>query len=363
MNKTLKVVIWVVVIALVIWGIVAISNNNSPEISSDEPIKIGAVLSLTGPAAQDGESIRNGIELAKKDLAKDGIEVEIVYQDDKTEPADTVSAINVISSQNVEAIIGPTWSHLADAGIPVADNLGLVTVMPANTSEYVNAESPYAFFTSLRIDQFVPELTKWLEQSGTQRIAVVRGQDAWYEVVELAVEKAVEAAGVEVVFSEKVPFGVDSATMATVVTKLKATGADLVFAELGDQQAVVNLFRKLQEQDYITDVMSVSTTVGLVISEGNVQIPDGSNVYVLAPKSSEVFADKYQEEYGITPPPYADRSYDSLMLLVKGIIEKGEMSLVDYLREESSYEGFVGKYDFDENGDIAGGEWVIETLK
>jgi ABC-type branched-subunit amino acid transport system substrate-binding protein len=223
--------------------------------------------------------------------------------------------------------------------------------------------SPYAFFTSLRINQFVPELTEWLEQSGTQRIAVVRGQDAWYEVVESAVAEAAEAAGVEIVFSEKVPYGVDSATMATVVTKLKTTGADLVFAELGEQQAVVNLFRKLQEQDYVTDVMSVSTTVSLVVKEGNVRIPDGSNVYLLAPKSSEVFAEKYQEEYGTTPPPYADRSYDSLMLLVDGIQKKGDMPLHDYLREESGYEGFVGNYDFDENGDITGGEWVIETLK
>lgn len=51
-------------------------------LSTSETIKIGAVLSLSGAAAQDGENIQKGMELAKADLAGKGIDVEIFYQDD-----------------------------------------------------------------------------------------------------------------------------------------------------------------------------------------------------------------------------------------------------------------------------------------
>ncbi len=104
-----QIYIAVAVVAVVALAIVATKHQTGPT----EAIRIGAVLGLTGDAAQDGLSIKRGIELAKADLAKEGIVVEIEYQDDKTDPKQTVSALQYLLSTNrPQAIIGPTWSFL-----------------------------------------------------------------------------------------------------------------------------------------------------------------------------------------------------------------------------------------------------------
>ena len=69
-------------------------------------IKIGAILPLTGPAAQYGKMLKNGMELAKEEInansGVDGKQIEIIYEDDQSQAAAGVSAINKLKSQVTE---------------------------------------------------------------------------------------------------------------------------------------------------------------------------------------------------------------------------------------------------------------------
>lgn len=336
------------------------ANKASKEVAA-ESIKIGGVLSLTGPASQDGESIQKGMELAKADLKEKGIDIELVYQDDKTEAKDTVSAINAISTQGVDAIIGPTWSFLGDAGVPVADRLGLVTLMPANTSEYVSARSPYAFFTSSRVDQLIPTLTQWFKDNNKKKIVVVYSQAAWGETVSKAVQASAKEAGATIVFTESVPYGSEVDALPTILAKIKPLQADLLFFEIDDTKGIATLFKRAQELGITTDIMSVTTSLSRVLTDGASQ-PKNS-LYVISPFLSNEFKTKFFQYYGENPGAYADRAYDSVMLLADAFEKKEKTPLAEYLRTKSDYTGYAGTYKFDSNGDILGGEWVVEKLK
>ena len=363
MNKK---ILWAILVIVVI-GIIYISFRNSPIDKSsgdNQGIKIGAVLSLSGPAVQDGESIKNGIELAKSDLKKKGINVEIIYQDDQTDGKNTVSAINMLSGQGVQAIIGPTWSFLGDAGVPVVDKLKLVSIMPANTSEYVNAKSPYAFYTTTKVSQLVTTLADWLKKNNKKSIAMISNQGAWYSTVEKAVKEAANLADAKIVFNESIVFGQEATSLPTVLAKMKNAKADILFTEIDSDAGVAVMFKKISELQMTGDVMSISTSIGRVVRSN----PDGLNfgnnkVYVLAPVTSNEFISKYEAFYGQKPSAYADTAYDSLMLLVDAIQNKGETDLAYYLRNVTDYQGFAHKYQFDLNGDIVGGNWVVNTIK
>ncbi len=362
MNKTSKIIAGVIVVILIIWAIAAgVSKNSQPQ--AVETIKIGAVLSLSGIASSDGESIKNGLELARTDLKARGIDVDIAYQDDKTEPKDTVSAMNALGALNVEAVIGPTWSYLADSGVPVGDRSKMVMIMPANTSEYVNARSPYAFFTTNKVERLSQPLTEWLKQSGKKRIAIIRNQGAWYEVVEKAVLAAAKEAGVEVVFNENMQFGTAQSVMATILTKMKAKNPDIIFTEIDDEQGITIFFNRSQQLKIDADLMSVTTALGRIVASGSIILNPGNELFLIAPKTSDSFNEKYKATYGTNAKPYADRSYDSLMLLVDAIQNRGDMALNEYLRTRANYKGFIGTYKFDANGDISEGEWVVTKLK
>lgn len=358
MKKIISAIVAIIVIVLIVFAVKSNTSNTTP----NQPIKIGGVLSLSGSAASDGESIQKGMELAKIDLKKQGIDIELIYQDDKTEPKGTVNAINAIVMQGVEAIIGPTWSYLADAGIPVSDRLKLVSLMPANTSEYVSARSQYAFFTTSKVERLVPTLTKWLTDNNKKSIALVRNQGAWYDTVAKAVQSAAKEAGAKIVFEESVPFGSEVDTIPTIIAKLKQLKIDLLFFEMDSEKGIAIVLKKAQEQGISADMISVTTALGRVLGS-DVSISKLNNkFYIIAPQTSQEFKNKFTDFYGKKPGPYADRAYDSVMVLVEAIKNKGTTSLSDYLKTKIDYQGYAGNYKFDEVGDITGGDWTIESL-
>jgi ABC-type branched-subunit amino acid transport system substrate-binding protein len=123
------------------------------------------------------------------------------------------------------------------------------------------------------------------------------------------------------------------------------------------------MLKKIQEQNISTPIMSVTTSIARVIADEKVDVSKISKLYVISPESSKEFEDKFRDFYKVAPGAYADRAYDTLMLLVDAIQNKGAMELKDYLRNETNYKGFLGQYNFDENGDIQGGNWIVRTTK
>ena len=74
-----------------LWTICCASLAAAPGANSAEPIKIGAVLPFSGGVELYGRQAKLGLDLAAKDInAAGGIlgrPVEVVYADDKTDPA------------------------------------------------------------------------------------------------------------------------------------------------------------------------------------------------------------------------------------------------------------------------------------
>lgn len=350
-------------IAVVIIGIIGFAYTKAKPDQNIPAIKIGAVLSLSGDAVADGESIKNGLELAREDLKKKGIRVDIIYQDDRTDPKNTVTAINVLSAQGVEALVGPTWSYLASAGVPVSDSFKMVNIQPANTSEFVSTNgSPYTFFASQKVARLVPPLTKWMKENDIKRVALITSDGAWYDTVGKAVREAAAASGAEIVMSDKVPFGVDGPTMANIVTKVKASSPDLLFAEIDDMGGILAMFKKSNELKLQAPVMSVTSSIERIFKE-NSDLKFSNGVYIIAPVSSKEFQAKFKSAYNKEATVYADRAYDSLMIIADAIRNKGDMTLENYMHQRTNYKGFMGQYKFDERGDITGGEWVVNSLR
>jgi len=95
MNRKL---IWLVVIIIILVAGYFIFFNKKP--ASGETVRIGIIVTGTGPGAYQGEQALRGLELAKEEINKSGginsKPVELIIEDSKTEPAAAVSAMNKI---------------------------------------------------------------------------------------------------------------------------------------------------------------------------------------------------------------------------------------------------------------------------
>src|SRR5256714_14815548 len=79
-------------------------------------VKLGFVNSITGPEAPIGENLSNGVTLAIEDLKKEGIDVDLIKEDDTGKPEKSMAAFEKLAtSDNVAGVVGPYSSKCAAA--------------------------------------------------------------------------------------------------------------------------------------------------------------------------------------------------------------------------------------------------------
>src|SRR5690349_13944734 len=98
------------------WLICCAAIAHSSGANSADPIKVGAVLPFSGGVEWYGRQAKLGLDLAAKDInAAGGIlgrPVEVVYADDKTDPAvATDGTRRLIERDGVVALVGPITSR------------------------------------------------------------------------------------------------------------------------------------------------------------------------------------------------------------------------------------------------------------
>src|SRR5512136_448700 len=91
-----------------------------------EPIRIGAIFSVTGPASFLGEPERNTAKMLEEDLnAAGGLlgrKVEIIVYDDESDATKAVTAVDrLLKRDRVVAIVGPSTSGSTLTVVPKAE--------------------------------------------------------------------------------------------------------------------------------------------------------------------------------------------------------------------------------------------------
>jgi branched-chain amino acid transport system substrate-binding protein len=143
-----------------------------------DPVRIAAILPLSGTAELVGSKQRLGIEIARDQINSQGgilgRPLEIVFRDDKGDPNQTIAAAREVTSQGVNLIIGPSLTALNVALIAVIQSLDAVMMTPSSpfdglTHELFNknffrlADSNFARNRALAraMAQNFPEVTVW----------------------------------------------------------------------------------------------------------------------------------------------------------------------------------------------------------
>lgn len=351
-----------VVVLIIIAVLIGTQSNKKPV--SNETIKIGAVLSLTGYASADGEALKQGIDFAKENLAKKGVVVDVVYQDDKTESKDTIAALNMLAGQNVQAVIGPTWSFLGDAALPVLERLQLAAIMPVTTTEVVEGTSNYLFHGAIKNELMEPEFAKFLKEKSAKKVAFIGNNDAWAKSIAAPAAAAVASVDAKIVVMEELPFGSEAEAMPGILAKIKQENPDVIIFTIFDDLAIAKLISGARQQGIMIPIVGTDTSLRRVINTSILTNTSLENLYDVTPKTSGEFEQDFEERYGSKPKTFADRGYDSLMILVDAIEnKKSDQTIEEYLHTKTNYKGYAATYSFDENGDVKGGAWQLLPIK
>ena len=309
-------------------------GGGETEKGSSDTIKIGGIGPVTGDAAIYGEAVKNGAELAVKEINEaggiNGAQIEFNFQDDEADAEKAVNAYNTLKDWGMQALLGTVTSApcVAVGEVAQADNMFLLT--PSGTAvECVQYDN--AFRVCFSDPMQGAESAKYIadNQLATKIAVIYNSSDVYSTGIYQAFAKEAETEGLEIVAAEA--FTAESKTDFSVqLQKAKDAGAELVFlpfyysegALVLQQAAGINyspIFFGCDGMDGILDVEGFDADLA-------------NNLMFLSPftptstdEAIQKFVTDYKEAYGGTPNQFAADAYDGVYAM-KAAMEKAEVT-------------------------------------
>ena len=309
-------------------------GGGETEKGSSDTIKIGGIGPVTGDAAIYGEAVKNGAELAVKEINEaggiNGAQIEFNFQDDEADAEKAVNAYNTLKDWGMQALLGTVTSApcVAVGEVAQADNMFLLT--PSGTAvECVQYDN--AFRVCFSDPMQGAESAKYIadNQLATKIAVIYNSSDVYSTGIYQAFAKEAETEGLEIVAAEA--FTAESKTDFSVqLQKAKDAGAELVFLPFYYSEAALVL-QQAAGINYSPIFFGCDGMDGILDVEG-FDADLANNLMFLSPftptstdEAIQKFVTDYKEAYGGTPNQFAADAYDGVYAM-KAAMEKAEVT-------------------------------------
>lgn len=309
-------------------------GGGETEKGSSDTIKIGGIGPVTGDAAIYGEAVKNGAELAVKEINEaggiNGAQIEFNFQDDEADAEKAVNAYNTLKDWGMQALLGTVTSSpcVAVGEVAQADNMFLLT--PSGTAvECVQYDN--AFRVCFSDPMQGAESAKYIadNQLATKIAVIYNSSDVYSTGIYQAFAKEAETEGLEIVAAEA--FTAESKTDFSVqLQKAKDAGAELVFLPFYYSEAALVL-QQAAGINYSPIFFGCDGMDGILDVEG-FDADLANNLMFLSPftptstdEAIQKFVTDYKEAYGGTPNQFAADAYDGVYAM-KAAMEKAEVT-------------------------------------
>ena len=366
------------------------TQAEKPETSTAEPIKIGAIVSLTGTYAGLGEPEKNTIEMEVKRINEaggiNGRLVEVIIEDDATDEAKAVAAASkLIEQDQVVAIIGATGSGQSMAIRSEIDRAGIPQVSMAGATAITAQFDPLVFQTPWSNMIVVPFTLEYMKTQGIESIGLISDSGGFGKDGRDVVLAESEKAGIKVVSDQT--FNPGDADMSAQLTKIKSAKPDAVLViSAGKEASTIATNAKAlgleaplfgthgnARREFIDGAGEAAE--GFRFAAGKILVPEaygeGSEAYQVATD----FISRYEAAFGAAPSTFAGHAYDALYLIVRAAERvEGDITpqaLRDAIEQTSGFVGIGGTFTFsatDHNGmkaadltmyEVSGGNWSV----
>ena len=339
---------------------------------AEDNLKVGIIATLSGPPAVLGQQLRNGFQLAVKDLGGKlgGREAEIFVADDELKPDVAVSKVKaLVERDKVDFVVGPVFSNILAAILKPVTEGGAFMISPnAGTSSFAGKDcNPNLFVVSYQNDQNAEAMGKYAQDSGLKKVFLMApnyqaGKD------EIAGFKRYYKGEV----ADEVYVPLNQLDYAAELSKIAAAQPDAIFVFLPGGMGVnfVKQFRQAGLADKVKFLSAFTVDEGTLPAQQDAALGflGGSN---WAPNmdnpQSKAFVAAYEKEYGAVPATYAFQAYDAMKLLDSALKQtKGDTSNKDALRAalaKADFKSVRGDFKFNTNHYPVQDFYVVKVAK
>lgn len=317
------------------------AEDTTEGVSDGSKFYIGGIGPITGGAAVYGLHVKNGAELAVKEINEaggiNGILIEFKFEDDEHDPEKAVNAYNTLKDWGMQLLMGTVTSGPCVAVAEETKNDNMYQLTPSGSApdavQYDNA-----FQVCFTDPNQGMASAKYIAEKGlASKVAVIYDSSDVYSsgIYERFAAEA-KNQNLEIVAAEA--FTSDSKSDFSVqLQKAKDSGAELVFLPIYYQEATL-ILTQAAALGYDPLFFGCDGLDGILGVE-NFDTALAEDVMLLTPFAADAqdektqnFVSEFNAAYGETPNQFAADAYDAIYI-IKAAIEKSgatpDMSVSD----------------------------------
>jgi branched-chain amino acid transport system substrate-binding protein len=336
-----------------------------PAADAAEAIRIGMIVSATGPASFLGEPQKNTAKMLEEDLNKAGgllgRKVEIIVYDDETDATKAVTAVDrLLKRDRVVAIACPSTSGNTLAIIPKMEEAKIPLVSCAAARRIVEPVRPWILKVAASDILAVRKIFSHLKAQGLGRVAMLTASDAYGAGGREDMKELAPHMGMTLVADEV--YGPKDTDMTAQLTKIKGMDAQAlivwgtnpgpaVIARNRVQLGVRNplyMSSGVASKKFI-ELAGPENAEGILLPAGMLIVEDQVPASHPQKRVLASYVKEYEARFKQPVSTFGGHAYDAIMLIAQAIkdAKSAEPAAIrDALEKVKGFWGTAGEFNF-----------------
>lgn len=345
-------------VIVMITALMMVAGFLTPGESAKQPIKIGALFSITGSNAPLGVPEKNTVEMIAEEINAaggiNGAKIELIIYDTEGNNTKALTlAKKLIHQDNVVGIVGPTLSGTSMAAIPAVEEAEVPMISCAASVKIIEPVKKWVFKTANTDRLVIQRLFTYMQEKGIKKIAIICVDNPYGASGKEEMTRLAPQYGITIVANEG--FGQEDTDMTTQLTKIKSTDAQAVICwgtnpgpgRIAKGMKQLGMTIPLYQSHGVANPQFIQQAEGA--AEGNLlfasrlivaeQLPNSDP----AKKALMAYKSKYEAKYGKgTVSTFGGHAYDAMWIMVEAIKRAGGPDRAKVRNEIEKTKNFIG---------------------
>ena len=323
-----------------------------------EPIKIGAVLSATGPASFLGDPEKKTLEMYVEKVNADGgvlsRPIELIVYDDGADANKARSfATRLVEDDEIVAMIGGSTTGTTMAMAPIFDEYEIPFISLAGAVVIIDPVQAFMFKTPHTDKMACEKIFEDIQKRGMSKVGLISGTGGFGKSMREQCLAVAGDYGIEIVADES--YGPSDSDMTPQLTNIKNTEGLEAIVNPGFGQGPAIVTRNVAQLGievpfYQSHGVASKSFIELAGDAANgVRLP--ASALLVADQLADTdpqkdivvdYKNTYEEATGEPVSTFGGHAYDGLMLLVDAIKRAGSTEPADIRNALEGTSGFMG---------------------
>jgi len=364
----------VISLSLLLVFLIGCSQQQDEQNISTSPIRIGAVLPLSGNSAAWGEQGRWGIEMAitKANEAGSisGHRIEVIFEDSQATPRIALTAFNKLTQvDGVDAVVGDIVSATTLAMAPLAEERNVTLIAPTASAPAITNAGTFIFrvWPSDLLEGVAA--ADWARAQHIDKVAILHIANDYGAGLATTFRTQLEGTGGQIVSVQS--YAQDQTDFKPYLTRVKYESPDLIYiiSYYKDAGLILKQAREMGIATRFLGATAVESPDLLLLAGSAAEGLVYPTIVDFDPSNptphQKVFIDEFTKMYGKSPDWASSHAHDAMLVIIEALKSGARTGdeIRAYIDKRRIFEGLTGKIHFNDNGDVIDKPIVMKEVR